>query len=178
MSKPKKSRTSEPVPVPFEFFSLSTQALSGTNVSAVGNPADGPLRLLVQMHDATVARAYLLAFERFETADRGQDAQIALVEVLTWLDVLASQSDYVKGLRNVALLQYVRGRCHHQLAFAIFADADSQAWCWLPLRWLPSADLDHKDPRREAEYAQNLEGRPVLETLKPLEEPIRNLSTR
>jgi hypothetical protein len=176
LSKPTSHRSQEPVPVPADFFNLSTQAISGTSVSAVGNPADGQLRLLVQMSNATVAHAYLLAFGRFEAAGRGQDAQIALVEVLTWLDVLASKSNQVKGLRHVPLLQYVRGRCHHQLAFAIFepGQSDSGAWCWLP--WLPPADTGYEKPKRDDEYARNLAGRPVLETLKRLEGPIRKLS--
>jgi hypothetical protein len=180
LGKSEEPRPAERAVVPLDFFSLQTQAISGTDVSALQKPGDR-LRLVVQMSDATVVRAYLLAYERFESAGRGQDAQIALVEVLTWLDVLASRPKWknVKGLPNVRLLQYVRGRCHHQLAFAIFepdeSDAESGLWCWLPS--LPPADRKYQRPKLEERYARKLAGRPVLDTLKLLEGPIRRLST-
>jgi hypothetical protein len=54
------------------------------------------------MSDATIASAFLLAFNRFVDAGRGQDAQIALFEVLTWLDLLAERpTANVKGLPHV-----------------------------------------------------------------------------
>jgi hypothetical protein len=179
LTKPKQPHSSEPVPVPSGFLSPATQAISGTDISAVLKP-DGKLKLTVQMSDATVARAYLAARDRFEEAGRGQDAQIALVELLTWLDVLASRPKSMKamrGLPNVPLLLYVRGRCHHQVAFAIFdpEQPDPEAWCWLP--WLPPADPGYESPKREDEYARKLAGRPVLETLRQLDRPIRNLFT-
>jgi hypothetical protein len=159
LTKPKPHRSSEPVPVPLNFFSPTTQAVSGIDVSAVHRPGD-KLRPAVQMRDATVARAYLLAFERLEAAGQGQDAQIALVELLTWLDVLASRPKLknLRGLPNVPLLQYVRGRCHHQVAFAIFdpEQPDAEAWCWLP--WLPPADKGYENPKRKTSTPGDWQG--------------------
>ncbi len=93
MAKAKKQRATEPVAVPVSFFSPVTQAVSGTTLSVDMSQveAGGPKKSLVRMSDATIAHAYLLAFGRFEAAAGGRDAQIALFELLTWLDVLAER---------------------------------------------------------------------------------------
>jgi hypothetical protein len=171
----KRKRLTDPKPVPRDFFSPVTQAASAFSVSVIQRPGERG-RVRVQMTDAAVARAYLQAFERFKAANEGQSAQVALVELLEWLDVLGERTA-VKGLVNVPVLRYIRGRCHHQLAFAIFEDEEvNGARRWLWFGWLPPADPGCENPKREKAYTEKLAGRPILETLEPLERYIRSLS--
>ena len=175
-----KKRPTDPVAVPLDFYSIDTLNVSGTTLSVDMSPevldARGGLgKLNVQMAERTVARGFLLALERLETTNRGQDAAIAIVELLNWLDSLAERSKDFAALQEVAVLRHLRDRCHHQLAFPIFRDKSGE------LRWLPWSQIPHTDrtrhtkPQLEAAYENEFAGHAVLDKIRPLEGMIRAL---
>jgi hypothetical protein len=159
---------------------IETQAVSGTALSVdmssdVLKARGGRSKLNVQMRESTVARGFLLALARLEATSHGQDAAIAIVDLLNWLDSLAERSPRFSALHPVAV-RHVRDRCHHQHAFPIFQD-DSGAWRWLPWGQIPHTNSTrHKRPELEAGYERDFAGRPVLETVRPLEAMIRELA--
>jgi len=174
--------------VPLSFFEPTVMAASGTTVSVRMKPelvtarADD-MKLDVQMAESTVATGFLRALDRIRSTRHGLEANISLVELLMWLDVLAAtpNTKSVKGVYPARILIYLRGRCHHHLAFAIFDGApeasSAPVWCWLPWSMIP--DTDQPERRREEleqAYNRDLNGRPVLETLRPLESTIRKLA--
>jgi hypothetical protein len=57
-----------------------------------------------------------------------------------WLDVIGERFESVTGVHPVAVLRYVRGRRHHQAAFAIYVDGEAGAWTWHPWSIVPMAD--------------------------------------
>ena len=74
-------------------------------------------------------------------------------------------------------LRYVRNRCHHELAAAIYPDPPAPGgWRWYGSAHLPPEDVGRGHDREGAKnYSDLLEQRPVLETLEIVERHFRSI---
>lgn len=132
-------------------------------------------KLSVSLSPSTLVRAFDLAYDRLAESASVQDGGIALVELLTWLDVIAEQETTVAGTHPVAVLRHVRNQCHHKAAFAVTAESgDVLVW----QRWsvIPVDRPGRKKAELEAEYRRSLEGKPVIPTLEPVRRVVDALS--
>ena len=88
----------------------------------------------------------------------------------TWFRLVEPQDRHLDGLRHV------RGRCHHQLASAIYPDAAAPGgWRWYAIGHLPPEDPGRGHDREGARnYTELLAQRPVLETLEIVERHFRS----
>jgi hypothetical protein len=131
-----------------------------------------------------LVRGYGEAVKRFRErsaigSDSARDVYPPLFEALnwahslwdTWFRLVEPQDRHLDGLR------YVRDRCHHELASAIYPDAAAPGgWRWHAIALLPPEDPGRGHDREAANnYRELLEQRPVLETLELVEQHIRSL---
>jgi hypothetical protein len=142
------------------------------------------MRVLRATPDSWLVRGYAEAVARFrERSEIGSgsalDVYPPLFEALnwahslwdTWFRLVEPQDRHLDGLR------YVRDRCHHELASAIYPDAAAPGgWRWHAIRHLPREDPGRGHDREAANnYRELLEQRPVLETLEMVEQHFRSL---
>jgi hypothetical protein len=117
-----------------------------------------------------LVRGYVAAVERFREqaalkSDSAREVYPSLFEALnwahslwdTWFRLVEPQDRHLDGLR------YVRNRCHHQLAAAIYPDpAAPGGWRWYGTAHLPPEDVGRGHGREGAKnYSELLEQRPV-----------------
>ena len=129
-------------------------------------------------------RGYVAAVERFREqaaleSDSAREVYPPLFEALNWAHSLwdawfrlvEPQDRHLDGLR------YVRDRCHHELAAAIYPDpAAPGGWRWYGSAHLPPEDVGRGHDREGAKnYSELLEQRPVLETLEIVERHFRSI---
>jgi hypothetical protein len=129
-------------------------------------------------------RGYVAAVERFREqaaleSDSAREVYPALFEALnwahslwdTWFRLVEPQDRHLDGLR------YVRDRCHHESAAAIYPDqAAPGGWRWYGTAHLPPEDVGRGHDRQGAKnYSELLEQRPVLETLEIVERHFRSI---
>jgi hypothetical protein len=131
-----------------------------------------------------LVRGYVQAVERFREqaasgADSAREVYLPLFEALnwahslwdTWFRLVEPQDRHLDGLR------YVRDRCQHQLAGAVYRDAAAPGdWRWYAVGHLPPEEPGRGHDREGARnYSELLAQRPVLETLEIVERHFRSI---
>jgi hypothetical protein len=129
----------------------------------------GAARISVTLPYAWMIRGYVHAVRRYDAASQtnARDLCIALFEATTWLDSLRQRG----GLTcddDLAALQYVRIRTHHQWAAAVYFDREQGTWVWYPASNFPSPN-ERQHPKLEARYERRLAGKPVRDVLSRIE---------
>jgi hypothetical protein len=132
-----------------------------------------------------LVRGYVAAVARFREqaavgADSAREVYPPLFEALNWAHSLwdtrfrlvEPQDRHLDGLR------YVRDRCHHQLAAAIYPDAAAPGgWRWHAIGHLPPEDVGRGHDREgDKNYTELLAHQPVLETLERVEQHLRSIA--
>ena len=119
------------------------------------------------------ACARYLAYEE-QSAPRevtARDLGIAIFEVGNALTALVHQVGDLGEPDLVDGLLFARNRTHHVLATAVGQRSDVSGWCWNSVDVFPPSE--HADTRRRQKYVAELEGKPVVETVRRLVELVQ-----
>ena len=142
------------------------------------------MRMFGATRDTWLVRGYVKAVARFREqaaigADSAREVYPPLFEALNWAHSLWDTSFRLVEPQDRHLdgLRYVRDRCHHQLAAAIYPHAAAPGgWRWYAICHLPLEDVGRGHDREGAKnYSELLEQRPVLETLEIVERHFRSI---
>jgi hypothetical protein len=124
--------------------------------------------------EGTAVRGYLLAAERAKVAlaeKQPDDAQIAVYEAASWVDTITQRfmaSDVLRGF------VYLRHRTHHGWASAIRPDR-VHGWVWRGVEELTPPEPGHEHLARRACYRNEIELRPVVQTLERIGAEIESI---
>jgi hypothetical protein len=156
-------------------FGAGTEATKLTTTSGIGILVFGYLDAVQRFADAAEPKS----------PDETTRVFIALFEALTWLNSLeegakqkaigAEPAEKLIGDTYVRGMSFVRGRAHHHWALVIYTDhPDTVEWFWQRIEVLPAAP-NYANPAGQKAYADCLEQKPVLATLRHVELLVRPL---